>query len=264
MFEAANHRMWDLTSGFLEWKLNACWPSIQWQIYDYFLRPTASYYAIKRAAAPVSVLLCPLDRTVSVVNNTRRSLTGYTCEVCVLDLDATVRWRTKARVDRAPDSVGKVLALPDIPAPTSVYFVHLELLDRDSRRVAENFYWLPNRPPGADDTGCLADLGRLPRVPVRGSVRRLGGETADVRFRVELRNPSAAVALLVRARLLDRRGEEILPAWWSDNYLCLPPGASRRLTVELPAAVETPPVLAVDGWNVERGGAAESLSEAEE
>ncbi|HIE27440.1 TPA: hypothetical protein EYP66_09155 [Candidatus Poribacteria bacterium] len=32
MFEAVNHRMWDITSGFTEWKLNSCWPSVQLNI----------------------------------------------------------------------------------------------------------------------------------------------------------------------------------------------------------------------------------------
>jgi hypothetical protein len=81
-------------------------------------------------------------------------------------------------------------------------------------------------------------------------VRRLAAAGEYVRFLVELHNAGDAVALLVRARLLDDRDEEILPAWWSDNYLCLPPGTSRRLTVELPAAVDAAPSLAVDGWNV--------------
>ncbi|MEG0889686.1 MAG: glycoside hydrolase family 2 TIM barrel-domain containing protein, partial [Bacteroides sp.] len=33
MFEAANHRMWDITSGVMIWKLNSCWPDVCWQIY---------------------------------------------------------------------------------------------------------------------------------------------------------------------------------------------------------------------------------------
>jgi hypothetical protein len=51
--------------------------------------------------------------------------------------------------------------------------------------------------------------------------------------------------------LAEPGGEELLPAYWSDNYLSLLPGETRRLTVDLPA----PPAgaslqLACDGWNI--------------
>ncbi|HOM17910.1 MAG TPA: hypothetical protein PLQ00_11315, partial [Thermoguttaceae bacterium] len=60
MFEAAQHRMWDITSGFSEWKLNACWPSVEWQLYDWYLRPMVSYYAVRKACEPVHVQMEPL------------------------------------------------------------------------------------------------------------------------------------------------------------------------------------------------------------
>ena len=49
MFEAANHRMWDITTGIMIWKLNSCWPDVCWQIYDWYLSPNASYYFSKKA-----------------------------------------------------------------------------------------------------------------------------------------------------------------------------------------------------------------------
>jgi hypothetical protein len=42
--EAVNHRMWDITSGSLEWKLNSSSPDVQWQIHDWYLRPMVSLY----------------------------------------------------------------------------------------------------------------------------------------------------------------------------------------------------------------------------
>ena len=53
MFEAVNHRLWDVTSGLTEWKINSAWPDVQWQIFDWFLKPMVSYYFIKRANEPV-------------------------------------------------------------------------------------------------------------------------------------------------------------------------------------------------------------------
>jgi exo-1,4-beta-D-glucosaminidase len=251
MFEAVNHRLWDLTSGFLEWKLNAAWPTIQWQLYDYVLRPTASYYAIKRAAAPWSVLLCPLDQTVSVVNNTQEPLTGYAVHIRVLDRHSVLRWETHQPVTMGPDCTREVLAIPALAGLTPVYFVRLDLLDAAGRQLADNLYWLANRPVGADDSGALSALRELPRVVVQGAARTLPA-VRGARFRAAVCNRGTALALLVRARLLSGPGgEEILPAYWSDNYLCLLPGEQRQLTVDLPtAAPGMPCCLAMDGWNV--------------
>mgnify|MGYP000854370517 CR=1 FL=1 len=55
MFEAANHRMWDITTGIMIWKLNSCWPDVCWQIYDWYLSPNASYYFSKKAMEPIHI-----------------------------------------------------------------------------------------------------------------------------------------------------------------------------------------------------------------
>ena len=41
--------------GALCWQLNDCWPTTSWSIVDYYLRPKAAYYAIKRCLAPLAV-----------------------------------------------------------------------------------------------------------------------------------------------------------------------------------------------------------------
>jgi exo-1,4-beta-D-glucosaminidase len=259
MYEAANHRLWDLTSGFMEWKLNACWPTIQWQIYDYFLRPTASYYAIKRAAAPVSVLLCTLDQAVSVINNTQKALAGFRLGVRVLDLTSVVRWQKEVPMDVGPDCAREVLSLPALPDLTPVYFVRLDLLDSDGRLVADNFYWLANRPVGADDTGSLTPLRSLPEARITGTLKNVPGQSG-ARFTVELHNPGKTLALLTRARVLAKAGgEEILPAYWSDNYVSLLPNETRQLTLELPEVPDQAAFsLAIDGWNVKAGATADN------
>jgi len=40
-------------SGYLTWKYNDAWPHINFTQIDYYLEPTAQYYAIRRACAPV-------------------------------------------------------------------------------------------------------------------------------------------------------------------------------------------------------------------
>ena len=69
MFEAVNHRLWDITSGFTQWKINSAWPDVQWQIFDWYLKPMVSYYFIKRANEPLHIQLGLLEPMVTVVNH---------------------------------------------------------------------------------------------------------------------------------------------------------------------------------------------------
>jgi len=39
LFEAVNHRLWDITTGMTQWKINTCEPTVQWQLFEYYLKP---------------------------------------------------------------------------------------------------------------------------------------------------------------------------------------------------------------------------------
>ena len=39
------------TGGVMLWKLNAAFPSVVWQIYDWYLEPNAGYYFMRNAPA---------------------------------------------------------------------------------------------------------------------------------------------------------------------------------------------------------------------
>lgn len=43
---------------------------------------------------------------------------------------------------------------------------------------------------------------------------------------VSVSNPTGTIALLVRLRLLDANGEDVLPILWEDNYFSLVPNES--------------------------------------
>lgn len=45
----------EYTSGALVWQINDCWPVTSWSIVDYYFRPKAAYYSIKRELAPVTI-----------------------------------------------------------------------------------------------------------------------------------------------------------------------------------------------------------------
>src|SRR6185437_15396826 len=60
MMEASRFRMNDKDhpcDGNLMWSYNDCWGEIGWSIIDHFGRLKPSYYAVKRAASPVKVIV---------------------------------------------------------------------------------------------------------------------------------------------------------------------------------------------------------------
>ena len=275
MFEAVHHRMWDITSGFGHWKLNSAFPDIQWQVYDWFLRPMVSLYAIRKACAPLAVQLCPLDGMVSVINNSPAPLSGLTVQATVYDLDLNVLHQQSGAVDMPANSYREAFV---IPRPTSVeetpvYFVKLRLCDAAGALTADNFYWLSPRLDDSeivftDDmkrfpaakplavprrTPCFPELADLPQIAldVSGETILSSSPNEGTTVQVRLTNPGPNLAFFVRVRILQASdGEEILPAYWSDNYFSLLPGEGKELTVNLPSVDPDGLQVGVDGWNI--------------
>jgi exo-1,4-beta-D-glucosaminidase len=265
-FEAVHHRMWDLTSGFGEWKINSAFPDVQWQLYDWYLRPMVSLYAIRKACADPAVQLSPLDHTVAVINNRQGGLDGVTVTARVYDLAAQLLHEQSATLDVAANAFANAFTLdpPVNVRPEPVQFVKLELRDAAGVLLADNFYWLSPRLQDVDvhfdpeqfltwpankpmmtprQTPCLPELADLPPVaPTLTASREGQGVTLQVR------NDTDQVAFFIRARVL-RDGEEILPVFWSDNYFSLLPGEAKELTAEL-ADAPGPLTVALDGWNI--------------
>lgn len=57
----------DFCSGALFWMYNDCWGEVGWTIVDYYLKRKTSYYYVKRAFAPVKLILRENDGIIAVV-----------------------------------------------------------------------------------------------------------------------------------------------------------------------------------------------------
>lgn len=247
IFEAVNHRMWDITSGRTQWKVNACWPDVNWQVYDWFLKPMVSYYYIKKACEPVHVQLCPLDSMVTLVNNRLGPKENLEVEARVYDFDMKLKWRKRLRASVAANSYREVFAIEPIVDLSPVYFVKLEAKE-GGKVVSDNFYWLSAKKPAV-----LTDLAKLGTVCLKTSSRvEIEGDTAIVHAVVE--NPTDRLAFFIHlAATRKQHGEEIVPVFWDDNYFSLLPGESREVCARLSAKslADTPPALEVSGWNIQ-------------
>ncbi len=248
MFEAVNHRLWDITSGFTQWKINSAWPDVQWQIFDWFLKPMVSYYFIKRANEPVHIQLGLIEPTVTVVNHSLEPRSGLQVRARVLDPSMRVLFERQGSVDVAPNTYRNIFELPKLPDLPPVYFVRLDLSGSAGRRVSDNLYWFP-----AKKGGSMQALRSLPPAKLRATCK-IQTRGADKVARVKVTNPTGQLAFFVQLALTQGRGgAEILPVLWEDNYFSLLPGESRELTARFAAkdAANGKARLEVGGWNVQ-------------
>jgi len=273
--EAVNHRMWDITSGVWQWKLNSCWPSVGWQIYDWYLKPMVSSFYYKSTFEPLHVQLSPLDGTVTIVNRRLQPAANLEVRTSVYDSHMKLRWEKRTVASVGANAYRDVFVIPPIANPTPVYFVKLRLL-QDGKPVSENFYWLSAKPyadiqyadvvlsPDAKPRGGFtsrssqntADFSALQQLPpvkldVSHQIEHRGPQRVA---RVRLRNPSGRLAFFIQLALTrGRQGDEVLPVFWSDNYFSLLPGESKE--VDAAFAAEdlhgATPVVEVGGWNIE-------------
>ncbi len=250
MFEAVNHRMWEITSGFTQWKINSCEPSIQWQIFDWYHKPMVSWFYIKKAGEPLHVQLSLPDHMVSIINTRLTPQPDLEVRARVLDLNAKMLWEKTEKADALANSYRETFTVPEPPGVTPVYFAKLELKDRSGRLVSDNFYWL--RAKEATDYKALQ---LLPPVKLEGTYE-VDTRGAEKVVRVKVANPTDQIALFVQLALTQgRSGAEILPVLWEDNYFSLLPGEKREVTARITARdlEGAKPALGVGGWNIETG-----------
>jgi exo-1,4-beta-D-glucosaminidase len=268
--------------------LNNAWPSMIWHMYDWYLRPGGSYFAVKQACEPLHVQYSYDDRSIVIVNSYYQPFPHLKVAAKIYNLDMNEKFSKDVEVSVGPDSSTRVFTLPQIEGLSTTYFVRLTLESAGQIR-SRNFYWLSTRQETLDwgreeeDTSGQYDistwtptkdfadytaLNSLPRITLDTSAqsRRNGDEGSTT---VTLHNPTSSLAFAVRLKVdqpsnqrVSREAElddEILPVLWEDNYFALLPGETRQVTATYRANNKNKlaPTVEVEGWNVNHSFAQE-------
>lgn len=264
MFEAYR-RAKGKTTGVIAWMLNNAWPSLLWHLYDPYLAAGGGYYGAKKANEPLHIQYSYDDGTVVVANDSPATVSGLKATVAVYDvLGKKLFARDKSGLSAPTDRSVVALAIPPTVNRGVTRFVTLLLADRENQIVSQNFYWLPQKSDVLDwaktdwwgtpvvTYGDLTALHSLPAVAPTLSAR--SEATADGRtLHVTVHNGGSAPAFLLRLRVTrGEGGAEVLPSFWSDNYVSLLPGETRELSVRVAAAAlaGAAPAVVLTGWNV--------------
>jgi hypothetical protein len=89
-------------------------------------------------------------------------------------------------------------------------------------------------------------------VAINSASEKVNGSKSE--FQIEVQNTSPQVAFFTRLQLMNQTGEEVLPAYWADNYITLKPGERQTIRVWLDEKITTPKSVRVTGWNVAAHG----------
>ena len=261
MYESYSRNKYDST-GVIQWMLNNAWPSMIWHLYDYYLDAGAGYFATKKACEPVHIQYSYDDRSIVVVNSTYQRVAGLRASIDVRNVAWKQLYKQEAPVDAGADSSQVVVTIPEslYTDAERTFFIDLTLKDSAGKIVSRNFYWVPGTLTifdwsRTDYTHTPAarheDLSALSSLPGAKLVAHAEMEkTARGReVRVELENPSAALAFQVSAAVRTQSGGLIAPVLWSDNWIELVPGEKRVLTALLPVGAADVPKLEISSWN---------------
>jgi hypothetical protein len=243
IFEAAGHKLNDI-GGVMLWKLNAAFPSVVWQVYDWYLQTNAGYYFMQNACEALHIQLNLSNLKVTVINRKYKPVTNLTASVQVFDIDSKSLFKEEAYFSMGPSEVKETTFVETVLKNSKgVAFVVLNLKNAAGKVVSHNVYWL-------SQNNDYNSLNNLAKTSVTAASARLDKGKGDPKWSLQVTNNSGKMAFFIRLRLMVN-DEEILPGFWSGNYFSLAPGESTEVTVSCPGNLVAgkKPVIRIEGWN---------------
>jgi exo-1,4-beta-D-glucosaminidase len=265
-FEAWSAHEYSQSFGTIFWMLNNAWPSVHWNLYDYYFKPGGAYFGTKKANEPVHISYDYATKKVFVVNSTLADRTGLTATATVYNLpDLAPQYTTSAQVSAPANAPTQVLTIPSLSGLSSTYLLRLQLKDAAGSIVSNNLYWYSTQ---ADTLGnksnwystavkTYANLTGLNSLAsntslVANASRSISGGQETVTIKLT-NNSTTNLAFFVRPEVTaGNGGTEITPITYTDNYISLWPGESTTITAtyQTSGLGGQAPYLRVRGYNV--------------
>lgn len=249
MFEAFAANKYK-SSGIIYWMYNSAWPSMYWQLYDYFFAPNGAFYGTRKACKNLNIQYSYNDGSVRIVNSNYEDYANLKASAILYNFDMQEKYSDEVQVDIRADESKKVEFKKWPGGLGSVYFLKLILKDNNDQEVSSNFYWLSSK---GDENADFKVLNSLPKVELNCTVSPVNIENGKYSAIIEILNPSTSLAFSVNPKIIkDNSKDLVLPIYWEDNYFALLPGEKRSLKVEFMAddLGGEEPLLSVTGWNI--------------
>jgi hypothetical protein len=244
IFEAAGHKLNDI-GGVMLWKINSAFPSVVWQVYDWFLMPNAGYYFMQNACEPVHIQLNLNNLKVLAINRTYHNYSGLVAQIDVFDLDSKSLFHEEKNISLTATDVKETTSISSVLAGTKgVNFVVLNLKNSTGKTISHNVYWLSS-------DGDNKSLQEMQKSKVDAKVLTSVRAKSENSWTIQITNPTKMMAFFIRPQLMVG-GEEVLPTYWTTNYFTLAPSETTTVTVSCPTIklIGKNPAIKISGWNV--------------
>ena len=237
MFEAFRYNSPKAT-GLIQWMLNGARPSLYWQLYDYYLRPNAAFYSVKKACQPVQLIYNYLTHEVKAVNGMLYPV-KIKATMAVYGVSGQLQECQEKEVEIP--AMGSAPAFGPVEMKEDNGYLFLSC-QHDRQVIAENEYALTTSEDvfdweKSDWTGTpmkkhadLSAIGSQSPVKCKVTTKMIGNMEAEL----TINNPSNRVAYLLRVVLRDKKGQMIDGVDFSDNYITIAPGGIKTIRCRLP------------------------------
>ena len=259
MFEAHGQNFPKAT-GVIGWMYNSAWPSLIWQLYDYYFNPNGAFYGSKKACEPIHVQYSYNDASIWVINGTLSKKENLTAIVNLFNMDLEKKYSFSKKVEINGNDRKKVLTIPEIEGLSSVYFIQL-LLENDSTVVSRNFYWLSTNKDlfqekdewyysPVKEHADMSGLRNLPKAEIECDFSIIQQKN-DYEISLHINNKSNVIAFFLRFYLIgEETSQFITPVYWEDNCISILPLETRKIKGVFPKnSTDSKVYVKIDGWN---------------
>jgi exo-1,4-beta-D-glucosaminidase len=268
-FEAWNANKYtgpDATFGTIFWMQSNVWPSVHWNLYDYYFKPGGGFYGAKKANEPVHVSYNYFNRNVQVENSSLITNNAMTVSATVYNLPTLAEMYTnQVVINAAANATTPAFTIPTISGLTTTYFIRLQVQNSSNQLVSNNLYWYSTTADAfgnksnwySTSVSTYANLTGLNSLAANNNVTASASRTVangQETVTITLNNTSSTnIAFFTRAEVTaGNNGLEVLPITYTDNYISLFPGESITITAKYATTDLSgqSPFLRVRGYNV--------------
>ncbi|KAF2106594.1 glycoside hydrolase superfamily [Lophiotrema nucula] len=223
-------------TGSVYWMLNNAWPSLHWNLFDYYLHTGGSYFGAKVGSRVEHVAYEYTSQSIYLINRSLSASGARTVEIELLDLDGKVISRQKLNTDTQPNSSKKVGIVEGVDKIQDVALLRLLLKPNNNSNeiLSRNVYWLAPTLDGLDwenSTWYYTPVTSYANYTALSTIKPANISVKASKTKVVLENRSKIPAVFVRLNLIDAEGKDIVPVFWEDNYITLWPGEKLDLAV---------------------------------
>ena len=214
-----------------------------WHLFEYSKMQGGCYFGGKIANSDLHAMLSPVDFSVIILNSLyHQSFTNVTATATIYALNASVLWKHSVTVDVKGNAANTLFTVPKTVGSDAMRFILLETLSAQQIR-RRNVYWISSRQKqdvfnfnSSNYTPLLeyADFTELLELK-SPQLNLLMTSSSSTSTTFTVANVGTTVAFFVRIRIVDDSDRDILPVFFSDNFITLFPGDK----VDISASYET-------------------------